>query len=336
MRIVHKSILTVALTAALLLTSGVSFALPTYPEKTLSLGDYGDEITTLQTELRSIGLYSGEITGLYDENTHAAVAALQTILGLSPDGDFGAATYEAYINALEEQLLVPIDPAASQPILFKALEGRVVGIDPGHQLTADISLERISPVSNLLKYRMSAGATGVKTGAAESLINLLIAQKLSDMLIEAGATVVMTRTEQEVFLSNAQRASAMNKAGVEFWLRLHCDASSDAKLSGACVLIPTAAEAPDIYDQSLVLGFSVLDAFCAGTGAKNLGIASLSDQTGFNWSQSPVITIEMGYLSNPCDDVRLNRDAYQSACAKGIFDGILAYCAAEEAVDDIA
>jgi N-acetylmuramoyl-L-alanine amidase len=336
MRIVHKRIFTVVMTAALLLTSGVSFALPAYPEKTLSLGDYGDEVSAIQTELRSVGLYFGDITGLYDENTHAAVAALQTILGLSPDGDFGAATYEAYIKALEDQLLFPMDTASSQSVSVRMLEGKIIGLDPGHQSTADIALERTSPVSKLFKFRMSAGATGAKTGTAESLINLLIAIKLKDMLTEAGATVIMTRTEQEVFLSNAERASIMNKAGVEFWVRLHCDASSDAKLSGACVLIPAASESPNIYDQSLALGVSVLDAFCASTGANNLSVASLSNQTGFNWSQSPVVTIEMGYLSNPCDDVHLNRDAYQSACAKGVFDGILTYYLAKEAVDGAA
>jgi len=335
MRIVHIRILTVVLTAALLLSSGVSFALPAYPEKTLSLGDYGEEVAAIQTELRSVGLYSGDITSLYDENTQTAVAALQTMLGLSPNGNFDAASYDAYIKALEEQLLVPIEPVSSQ-VSNKVLEGRIIGLDPGHQLTADIELERISPVSKLMKFRMSTGATGIKTGTAESFINLLIAVKLKDMLTESGAKVVMTRVEQDVFLSNAERASVMNTAGVDFWIRLHCDASSDSKLSGACVLIPTASETQNIYDKSLTLGISVLDAFCASTGAKKLSIVSLSNQTGFNWSQSPVITIEMGYLSNPCDDVRLNRDAYQSACAKGVFDGILAYFAAEESVDNAA
>ncbi len=333
MRIAHKRILTVVMAAALLFMSGVSFALPAYPEKPLSLGDSGDEVASLQSELQSNGLYSGEITGLYDENTRAAVEALQTILGLSPDGVFGAVTYKAYVTLLIEQPLIPIEPASSELPSSHVLEGKIIGLDPGHQATADIVLERISPVTNLFKFRMSTGTIGVKTGTAESLINLLIALKLKDMLDEAGAQVIMTRTEQSVNVSNSERAFVMNNAGVDFWIRLHCDNSSDEKLTGASVLIPSASETPGIYEKSLTLGVCVLDAFCASTGAKNLNIASLSNQSGFNWSQNPVVTIEMGYLSNPCDDVRLNGDTYQSACAKGVFDGILAYYVANASLD---
>ena len=334
MRIAHKRILMVVMAAALLFTSGVSFALPAYPEKPLSLGDSGDEVASLQSELQSNGLYSGEITGLYDENTRAAVEALQTILGLSPDGEFGAVTYEAYVASLIEQPLIPIEPAFLESASNHALEGKIIGLDPGHQATSDIALERISPVTALLKFRMSTGTIGVKTGTAESLINLLIALKLKDMLNKAGAQVIMTRTEQEVNISNAERALVMNKAGVDFWIRFHCNNSSDAKLTGASVLIPSASETPDIYEKSFMLGVCVLDAFCASTGAKNLNIVSLSNQSGFNWSQNPVVTIEMGYLSNSCDDVRLNRDTYQSACAKGVFDGILAYYSTNASAGD--
>ena len=336
MRNAYKSILTGVMAAALLFTSGVSFALPAYPKNPLMLGDSSDDVASLQSELKSIGLYSGEITGLYDENTQSAVKALQTAVGISPDGQFGAVTYEAYAKLLIQQPLIPIDAASFGSVSNHILEGKIIGLDPGHQATADITLERISPVKDLFKFRMSAGTSGVKTGTSESLINLLIALKLKDMLNGAGAQVIMTRTEQDVNVSNAERALVMNNAGVDFWIRFHCDNSSDAKLTGASVLIPAATETPDIYEESHTLGVYVLDAFCASTAAKNLSIVSISNQTGYNWSKNPVITIEMGYLSNPCDDVRLNRDTYQRACAKGIFDGILAYYTTNISVDNDA
>ncbi|MCE5236462.1 MAG: N-acetylmuramoyl-L-alanine amidase [Eubacteriales bacterium] len=325
---VSRGILTVIL-AALLFSGGVASAMPQYPETALTLGDFGGEVAALQAELTAAGLYGGDVTGLYDENTRAAVAALQTILGVRADGKFGAITYQAYLAALQAQLIVPVYPAAARPAAAEALAGRVIGIDPGHQQFADIALERISPASGLLKPRMSGGATGVKTGAEESLINLLIALKLQKLLADAGATVVMTRTSQDVSLSNADRASLMNQENVELWIRLHCDASTDANVSGACALIPSPSETPKTYEPSLALAEAVLNAFCAATGAKDLGITPLDSQTGFNWSKSPVISLEMGHLSNACDDVHLNRDAYQSVCAKGIFDGLAAYFAAQ-------
>ena len=285
----------------------------------------------LQAELQSTGLYFGEANGLYDEATRASVAMLQTLIGVRPDGKFGIITYYAYMAALEQRLITPTYPMEVQSS-HSALNGVVIGIDPGHQAEADIALERVSPFSEiLLKPRMSSGAVGVKTGMQESLLNLLIAKKLQKLLIDAGATVVMSRTSQEVSVSNAERAALMNQNGVLLWIRLHCDASTDANISGACSLTPSSAESPSIYDKSLVLAQYVLDGFCASTGANNRGVFALENQTGFNWSQSPVVTLEMGHLSNACDDVRLNRDAYQNACAKGILNGIAAYFEAEHA-----
>ena len=92
-----------------------------------------------------------------------------------------------------------------------------------------------------------------------------------------------------------------------------------------------------MYVKSLALATAVIKEFCTFTGAQPLGIVSLSDQTGFNYSDSPVIAIEMGCLSNEADDIRLNRAAYQDACAFGVYRGINQYAAMIESGDfDIA
>ena len=328
-----KKLFLIVLAAALLLTSGAAFAFPAVPQGALSLGDYGEEVVFLQKELQAAGFYFGEATGLYDEATRTSVATLQTLLGVRPDGKFGIITYYAYMAALEQRLIIPSYPVENEASL-RALSGVVIGIDPGHQAEADIALERVSPFSDvLLKPRMSGGAVGVKTGTQESLINLLIAEKLQKLLSDAGATVVMSRISQEVSVSNAERAALMNQSSVSLWIRLHCDASTNANVSGACVLTPSSDESPSIYNRSLALAQFVLGSFCASTGAKNLGVFELNNQTGFNWSQSPVVTLEMGHLSNACDDVRLNRDAYQNACAQGILGGIAAYLEAEQVLN---
>ena len=80
-----------------------------------------------------------------------------------------------------------------------------------------------------------------------------------------------------------------------------------------------------ISAQSEVLGKALLDEFCAATGAINRSVIYSASQTGFNWSDSPVVTIEMGYLSNPQEDTKLCRASYQDACAAGIYNGIIKY-----------
>ena len=244
------------------------------------------------------------------------------------------------------------------------LSGLTIGIDPGHQLIADDELEPIAPGSPLSKVRQSSGSVGVKSGTGEHTINLIIANKLAELLRISGADVIMSRTDADVSVSNSERAKMMNDAKVDFWIRLHCENAQDANTSGCTVLIPSEgmlfnntlsspakprsmsrdittretkeASAPadnDMYVKSLALATAVIKEFCTFTGAQPLGIVSLSDQTGFNYSDSPVIAIEMGCLSNEADDIRLNRAAYQDACAFGIYRGINQYAAMIESGD---
>jgi len=227
----------------------------------------------------------------------------------------------------------PSDAAPATPSSFPAqarpalpLEGFVIGIDPGHQLTPDYRLESVSPEEgSALKYRMSGGCQGVLSGAEEYEINRLVSLRLYSLLRQAGAEVLLTRSANDVSLSNMERAQLMNGAGVDFWVRIHCNSSTSMRTCGAMLLLPD--EDMEIHADSLRLGRLVLDGFCAATGAAAHPLNETGGQTGFNWSQSPVITIEMGYLSNPEEDLLLCRDSYQSLCALGIYEGITAYCA---------
>ena len=71
---------------AVLLSCSAAFAAPTMPEipsqEILSAGDFGEDVETLQTELRALGFYEGEITGLFDGATKQAVIRLQAFLGV--------------------------------------------------------------------------------------------------------------------------------------------------------------------------------------------------------------------------------------------------------------
>lgn len=240
------------------------------------------------------------------------------------------ATPEASPEATPEA--VADDPLLSEEELAGAaqiLAGCIIGLDPGHQNEADYGLEAISPGSPSTKIRQSVGCSGVRTRVPEHRINLLVAQKVRALLEECGATVVMTRTGAEASLSNIERAQMMNQSGAAFWLRIHCNASKDAAVSGASVLVPSHTVTPAIYEQSLRLGESLGAAFGEATDAPAASLVSLENQTGFNWSELPVAALEMGHLTNAADDALLGSDAYQMRCAVGIFNGIVRYLAAE-------
>ncbi len=47
--------------------------------------------------------------------------------------------------------------------------------------------------------------------------------------------------------------------------------------------------------------------------------------TGNNWSQAPTTLIEMGYMSNPTEDRKMQQDSYQKKMVYGIANGINNY-----------
>lgn len=66
----------------------------------LKVGSAGDNVKTLQTYLKGIGLYQGKIDGIYGPQTQSAVQQFQGTHGLSTDGIVGPKTVAA-INAVQ-------------------------------------------------------------------------------------------------------------------------------------------------------------------------------------------------------------------------------------------
>ena len=65
------------------------------------------------------------------------------------------------------------------------------------------------------------------------------------------------------------------------------------------------------------------------TGAQDRGLVERSDLTGFNWSEVPVVLVEMGFLSNPEEDQKLSTEKYRKQVADGIADGAQEWLAAQ-------
>lgn len=258
--------------------------------------------------------------------TKRTIALLLCITALT---SFGAA-FAAPVADYDPYPARPGEPASeAEASPGQPLKDLIIGIDPGHQLKADSGQELISPDDEkTTKDRMTRGCTGVRSGVNEYDVNLAVSLKLMSLLQKAGATVVMTRTKNDVSISNRERAEMMNDAGADFWIRIHCNSSTSKLTEGALVIAPSRQMA--IGAQSEALGKAVLDEFCAATGAAKRSVLYSAGQTGFNWSESPVVTVEMGYLSNPREDTRLCRASYQDACAAGIYNGIIKYLNGED------
>ena len=217
-----------------------------------------------------------------------------------------------------EQPVVETPPVAKSG----ALAGKVIAIDPGHQAKANMSQEPVGPGASERKPKVAGGTSGVVSKTAESKVVLDIGLQLRDALERQGATVVMTRTKQDVDVPNSKRAAIANEAHADLFIRLHCDGANGSQAHGISMLVPAKNKWTEpIVASSKKAGECVQKAVIAATGAKNNGVVSRGDLSGFNYCKVPSILIEMGFMTNKEEDKKLNSAAYQAKLVQGLTQG---------------
>lgn len=200
----------------------------------------------------------------------------------------------------------------------------IIVIDPGHGPWVNTDMEPISPDSTEMKRKYGVGAVGIVTGTMERDINLNVSLMLRDLLVSDGFTVIMTRTTNDVVLSNIDRVNLANDNNAELMIRIHSDSYQDSSIHGASMLIPgNVGYATPIVEKSREYGAMILNTLVDEIGMANRGVITRTDQTGFNWSKVPIMTVEMGFLSNPDEDNLLSTHAYQTKLANALYTGIL-------------
>lgn len=214
----------------------------------------------------------------------------------------------------------------NQELIVNTIENvsQVIVIDPGHGPWVNTDMEPISPDSTEMKRKYGVGAVGIVTGTMERDINLNVSLMLRDLLISDGFTVIMTRTTNDVVLSNIDRVNLANDNNAELMIRIHSDSYYDSTIHGASMLIPgKVGYATPIVEKSRTYGEMILNTLVNEIGMDNRGVITRTDQTGFNWSKVPIVTVEMGFLSNPDEDKLLSTQEYQVKLANALYQGIL-------------
>ena len=210
------------------------------------------------------------------------------------------------------------------------LSGVIVCIDPGHQENGQYVTEPNGPGLAGKSTTKGGMAQGKVTLRKEDIVVLEIGMKLRDLLIREGATVVMTRTKQDEFHTNVERAEIANEANAHIMLRLHCNnSSSNATKTGIQIYCPMnsdyarAVAAPAEY-RTLAQAF--LDEVKAAVDyelADKTGSVRLNDTyVGSNWAKMLCFLVEMGYMSTPAEDMKLSAPEYQTMLAEGMVEGV--------------
>lgn len=200
----------------------------------------------------------------------------------------------------------------------------LIAIDAGHQSRQNTALEPIGPGAKIKKPKVSSGTSGIASGVPEYKLNLAIAKKVQRELIRRGYRVYMIRTTNNVNLSNKQRADMANKSGADIFIRIHADSIANSSTTGASTLYPSKNNpyVSKLSSSSYALSNAVINSYCKRTGIKNRGAIARDDMSGINWCKIPVTIIEMGFMSNRQEDIKMQTKSVQTKMAKGICNGI--------------
>jgi N-acetylmuramoyl-L-alanine amidase len=214
------------------------------------------------------------------------------------------------------------------------LEGKVVGIDPGHNGDNWTAPDTINaPVWNG-REEEACDTTGTESesGYTESQFNFNVAMALAANLRAAGATVVMTRTTNSgIGPCITQRAAIANEAHADVAVSIHADGGPvDGR--GFSILEPVASGINNaVVSPSQSFGVCVRSAFLSETPMpiSNYygidGIVPRDDLGGLNLTTVPKVMVECGNMQNATDASLIVTPAYQQQVATALTKAISAF-----------
>jgi N-acetylmuramoyl-L-alanine amidase len=268
----------------------------------------------------------------------AAAAAALAVTGCGPSGGEAAVHPAASQPAGSAAPAASADPASPSPAPTPAapLAGKTVGIDPGHNGRNKDDPAYLNRMVFNGKTMETCDTTGTESnsGYAEAAFTFAVATDLRAELIRDGATVVMTRQNNDgVGPCVDRRAQILNAARASVAIDIHGD-GGPASGRGFTVLEPVADGPNDgAIASSLRFGADVHAAMLAGTGMPvadyygQNGYISRDDLAGLNLTTVPKILIECGNMRNATDAGLMQSPAFQQRLAAAFTAAIVKFLA---------
>lgn len=219
------------------------------------------------------------------------------------------------VLAVLATLLSPAVPAPAAPRADLPLAGRVIVIDPGHQLGNSRHRAEIGqPVDAGNGQTKPCNTTGTATdgGFPEATFTWRVARRLAARLRALGAEVVLTRTtnSRDDWGPCVDVRGRLGNAGFRGWDRpadLKLSIHGDGSLSGGRGFHVIVADKPDGRLASTALGRTVRGAL-HDRGFRNAtytagghGFTYRSDLATLNLSEVPTAMVELGNMRSAAD-----------------------------------
>lgn len=221
------------------------------------------------------------------------------------------------------------------------LAGKVIVLDPGHQLgnsnpkfRKQIAQTRFN--GSIVKGCNTTG-TATNAGFPEATFTWEVANRLAKILKVQGATVLMTRTSNT---RNAygpcvwDRAGFANEHQADAMIAIHAD-GAPASANGFFAITTTKIKGwtTDTYKVDRQLSKAMLAGMKAAGGTPANYITNQlqirGDQSTINFSKVPTTIIEVGNMRNAKDAARMSSAAGQQQYAQWLAAGIEQFFATE-------
>lgn len=152
----------------------------------------------------------------------------------------------------------------------------------------------------------------------EKTINLSVSKKLEALLREYGYNVVMTRYD-DTDIGLYERSDVANAVNADLFVSIHSNAADKyPDFTGIYTYYhPTSR-------RGARLAQAIQDPICEATGAIDRGIKD-ADFVVLRETEMCAVLVEMGFMTNHGELMKLVNDAYQDKLARGIAEGIVNY-----------
>lgn len=217
------------------------------------------------------------------------------------------------------------------------LAGKVIVIDPGHQLgnsnprfARQIAQTRFN---GAITKGCNTTGTATNAGFPEATFTWRVAQRLTPLLERAGAKVVLTRSTNSYDDWGPcvwDRAGLANRLDADAMVSIHADGAS-AGSRGFFAIAPALIKGwtDDVVKVDRRLALSMIEGMAAAGAPRSNYIGNQllisRDTTSLNFSNVPTTTIEVGNMRNAQEARLMSTAAGQRRYAEWLYAGIARY-----------